>query len=167
VVYGVEVARQIPFDYPSGGASSVVVLELHFHGSYGLVNASAGPESVGQSVEVALPYGIHGHEHCPLHDSVLERRYPQRSEFAVGLPDVDASHGLGFVRARSEFFSDGSCKSHDVGLHVDSRHPVDSRRCRSPGSEGLEYRLFQPYRVGDDSQQPVEPSFLVILGPCR
>ena len=167
VMYGVEVTRQIPFDYPSGAASSVSVLKLQFYGPYGLMHTSSGPESVGQVVEVALLYGVHRHEHGSLHDSILERRYPQRSEFAVGLPDVDAPYGLRFVRARSEFFPDGSREFRDVVFHVDSRHPVDSRRCRSPGSEGSAYRLFQPYRVGDDSQQPVEPSRLVLFGPCR
>ena len=78
VMNRIEVARQITFDDPAASRIGSI-LKLYLHGTDGMVNAAFRPEAIGQTMEVAFPYRLHGHQHGALDNTVCQGRYTQWS----------------------------------------------------------------------------------------
>ena len=78
---GVEVAGQDRLQLSSDPTTLcfVSILQLELDRSYRMVNAAFGSEAVGKPMKIAFPDRLHRHQHRPLHDSIPQTGYSQRS----------------------------------------------------------------------------------------
>ncbi len=94
----IEVARKITFDDPASPRVTAI-LKLQFHGPDSMMHAAFRSEPVGETMEVALPYRVHNHQHGALDDAVCQRRNTQRAQPAIRFRDIDAPDRLRAVCA--------------------------------------------------------------------
>jgi|CXWL01.1.fsa_nt_gi hypothetical protein len=60
----IKVADKVALYYPATCRSLfITLLQLQFDRSYRMVNTPGGPETIGLSMEITLPYRLHGHQH--------------------------------------------------------------------------------------------------------
>lgn len=68
---GLKVAGQVALYHPATCRSLLITfLQLQFDRSYRMVHTPGGPETIGRSMEITLPYRLHGHQHRSLDHSI-------------------------------------------------------------------------------------------------
>lgn len=66
-----KVAGQVALYHPATCRSLFITfLQLQFDRSYRMVNTPGGPKTIRSSMEITLPYRLHGHQHRPLNHSI-------------------------------------------------------------------------------------------------
>lgn len=128
VMDGVEVARQITFDDPAAPRRIRSILKLQLHGANSMMHASLGPEAIGQTMEIALPYWLHGHQHGALDNTVCQGRYTQWSQLAIGFRDMDSLDRLGAIGALQQVCPQVGQMLIQSGLQPSLVHSVNALR---------------------------------------
>jgi len=65
----IEIAGQIAFYHPATDRMGAI-LQLKFHGPNRVMHATLRPETIGETMKIALPNRLHCHQHRTLHDPV-------------------------------------------------------------------------------------------------
>ena len=84
----VEVAGEVALDYPATNSIGTI-LQLKPHGADRVVHTTFRSEPIRETMKVALPDGVHCHEHGTLHKTVAQRRSPAAGQKEVALYCVD------------------------------------------------------------------------------
>lgn len=123
----VEVARQITFDDPAAPRPGATILQLYLHGPDSVMHAAFRPEAVRETMEVALPDRLHGHQHRTLDDAVFQGRDTQWTFLAIGFRDIDTLDRLRAVIPRQQVRSQAGQMFRQSSLHPLLVHSVDAR----------------------------------------
>ena len=165
VVHRVEVAGQITFDHPAPPRIGAV-LQLQFHRADGVMHTALRPETIRETMKVALPNRLHDHEHSSLHDPISESRNAQRSLFAIGFRKIDTLGRLRLIRAGQQLGSDRLQLKREFRFHRVFTYSIDARCVGATRRQRHASRLLQPGPVGNYPQKTVESTSLVFRGPC-
>ncbi len=102
------------------------------------------PETIGETVKIAFPDRLHGHEHGTLYDPIPKGRNTQWPLLAVSLRDIDAPRGLWLVATCQQLGTDHVQLVLEILFHCLLVDTVDARcfctlRCQCHSG-----RLLQP-----------------------
>src|SRR6202521_5938015 len=72
-----EVAGQVALYYPATRRTvfPAILQLLQLEHSNRMVDTACGPDTEGSTMEIALPNGLHRHQHGPFHNSIAQARY--------------------------------------------------------------------------------------------